>query len=901
MAVWMRQGEMKSAGVLSQLVMQGRRPIILNENCIKKRKIDEFEILVDCDKSNDKEGRSPSKCPPPGTISKSEKVGPVLGRFSSPVPILERGEYASMVDESIYLGDKDSCHIERVLETGQLCSKKGMKLGKQKTHAAKKPRPDQDSEEKMWELYSCGLISYVKLCLISSKFLFANNQIENDVVNPTEMDKSPAACCGLGEHQPILDEQIGLVCKYCYAYTPPSWRRDRKDFDDLPSSIISQIQFQDSACGSPNSVNRAKGATVWDLIAGVEKEMYPHQREGFEFMWKNIAGDIRIEKLKQPLPDGGRGCIISHAPGTGKTRLTIMFLLTFLKLYPTCRPVIIAPRGMLLTWESEFIKWHVNIPFHNLNKEELSGEENAIAANIIGQVGGGGGMSRDYIRLLKLYSWMKGRSVLGVSYKLFEKLAGEKGRKGQNEQIRKVLRELPGLLVLDEGHTPRNNQSLIWKTLTKVATQRRIILSGTPFQNNLTELYNTLCLVNPKFDNHLGSEYNISRSETRGRKGNLDRKKWINLTSSIGKNSGDGLKKLKAMLDPFVHVHKGTILQENLLGLRDTLVFLHPTELQKTLLENASKSQHIFHRIRMVSLISVHPSLAAVEMRTFSAHKSKLEEIESDFEAGVKTKFVMNLIWLADALGERVLVFSQYIDPLVYIKNRITSHFSWSEGKEVLYMDGQLDVNQRQDSISSFNDDTSEAKVLLASERACSEGINLVGASRVVLLDTVWNPSIEKQAISRAYRLGQKKVVYVYRLFTSGTEVKIYAQQVQKQRMSQLIFSPRDGQACQSDKSPVVSGDKVLEAMLGDQRFGRSFERIIHQPKESDLIEIFGDCFSFLVQNDDQFASHQPRRAAFAEVLAVHHWRTSLPTYFSSVLGKAVSGRYINFGRVYDS
>ncbi|KAL0429458.1 UNVERIFIED_CONTAM: SNF2 domain-containing protein CLASSY 3 [Sesamum radiatum] len=580
---------------------------------------------------------------------------------------------------------------------------------------------------------------------------------ENDVVNPTEMDKSPAACCGRGEHQPILDEQIGLVCKYCYAVildikhvlppfcTPPSWRRDRKDFDDLPSSIISQIQFQDSACGSPNSINCAKGATVWDLIPGVEKEMYPHQREGFEFMWRNIAGDIRIEKLKQPLPDGGRGCIISHAPGTGKTRLTIMFLLTFLKLYPTCRPVIIAPRGMLLTWESEFIKWHVHIPFHNLNKEELSGDENGIAANLIGQVGGGGGMSRDYIRLLKLYSWMKGRSILGISYKLFEKLAGEKGKKGRNEQIRKVLRELPG----------------------------------------------------------------------------------------------DGLNKLKAMLDPFVHVHKGTILQENLLGLRDTLVFLHPTELQKTLLENASKSRHIFHRIRMVSLISVHPSLAALELGTFSPHKSKLEEIESDFEAGVKTKFVMNLIWLADALGERVLIFSQYIDPLVFIKNRITSHFSWSEGKEVLYMDGQL-VNQRQDSISSFNDDTSEAKVLLASERACSEGINLVGASRVVLLDTVWNPSIEKQAISRAYRLGQKKVVYVYRLFTSGTEVKIYAQQVQKQRMSQLIFSPRDGQACQSDKSPVVSGDKVLEAMLGDQKFGRSFEKIIHQPKESDLIEIFG-------------------------------------------------------------
>ncbi|KAK6119195.1 hypothetical protein DH2020_047069 [Rehmannia glutinosa] len=268
----------------------------------------------------------------------------------------------------------------------------------------------------------------------------------------------------------------------------------------------------------------------------------------------------------------------------------------------------------------------------------------------------------------------------------------------------------------------------------------------------------------------------------------------MDLTSSIGKDTNDGLKKLKSMLDPFVHVHKGTILKESLPGLRDTLVFLHPTELQKNLLEASTKTRNIFHRVREVSLVSVHPSLMLTKKLSPDL-KSELEEIEKDIDAGIK------------------------------------SRFSWKEGRELLYMDGQLDEKQRQDSICSFNDDKSESKVLLASERACSEGINLIGASRVVLLDTVWNPSVEKQAVSRAYRIGQKKVVYVYRLFTSGTEVGQYAQQVQKERMSQLIFSPGDGETCRDDVSLEVSEDKVLEAMLGHERFSRIFEKIIRSQR----------------------------------------------------------------------
>ncbi|KAL8061859.1 hypothetical protein ABFX02_02G110200 [Erythranthe guttata] len=725
-------------------------------------------------------------------------------------------------------------------------------------------------EKSEWEKEMDSLFHDLELGLRGFEIDHISSKTENDDV--VEIDTSPAACCRRGEHQLILEDEIGIVCKYCAAvileikyvlppfYTAPSRKRDRREYSEeySPNSKTDRkIQFQDAAykeAAAPDSIGTR--GTVWDLIPGVENEMYPHQREGFEFIWRNIAGGTSLRNLQQPLTDtGGKGCIISHAPGTGKTRLTIVFLAAFLKLYPNCRPVIIAPKGMLLTWEIEFVKWKVNIPFHNMNKEELSENENEFAAKICAQLGGGGGISKEHVRWVKLCKWMQGRSILGISYQLFEKLVGVKTQKGdknkknknknknenEDEKMREFLLEYPGLLVLDEGHTPRNQQSLIWKALTKVSTKRCIILSGTPFQNNLTELYNTLCLVNPSIANQ-GNWYGNSK-KTRGRPPkSADRKEWTNL----GKNTDDGLKKLKMMLDPFVHVHKGTILEESLPGLRDTIVFLHPTELQKNLLETCAQERCIFHRTSLVSMVSVHPSLFPEEKRRSVAQKNVLEEIESDIEAGVKLKFVMKLIYLADALGERVLIFSQYIHPLVFIKKQIKSHFSWNEGREILYMDGQLDERQRQDSISSFNDERSEAKVLLASLRACSEGINLVGASRVVLLDTVWNPSVEKQAISRAYRIGQKKVVYVYRLFTSGTEVRQYSQQAYKERISQLIFADvdDDGEICRSDKSKMVREDRVLDAMAGIEGFGDIFEKIIHQPKESDLIQMFGlvDC-----------------------------------------------------------
>uniref|UniRef100_A0A3Q7HU95 Helicase C-terminal domain-containing protein n=1 Tax=Solanum lycopersicum TaxID=4081 RepID=A0A3Q7HU95_SOLLC len=142
-----------------------------------------------------------------------------------------------------------------------------------------------------------------------------------------------------------------------------------------------------------------------------------------------------------------------------------------------------------------------------------------------------------------------------------------------------------------------------------------------------------------------------------------------------------------------------------------------------------------------------------------------------DLYIGVKTKFVVELIKLCDGPKERVIIFTQLLEPLKLIKEQLISLFGWTLDREILYMDGTLDAEQRQISINSLNDPKSDVKKLLASIKACSKGRSLIRVSSVVFLDVLWNPSVEQQAISRAYRNGQTKFVHVYCPVTSKWEV----------------------------------------------------------------------------------------------------------------------------------
>ncbi|XP_031390089.1 SNF2 domain-containing protein CLASSY 3-like [Punica granatum] len=698
--------------------------------------------------------------------------------------------------------------------------------------------------EDLWKMMNLGL----KADQIGSY----SPRNEDTDADDTELETSQTALCRQGKHVLILDEQIGQRCRYCSHiaveidgyYAPfdnfPSETQHRGYYRDKDAATLDSLQFQAPKDCSADYFGPTGSGTVWDLIPGTRNQLYPHQKEGFEFMWRNLAGSIILDELRnrslQKHKDVG-GCIISHAPGTGKTRLTLVFLQAYLELFPDSHPVIIAPSSLLLTWEDEKKKWGVGVPFHNLNGK-LSGKEDIEAVKMLDSHR----LSRniDSIRMVKLYSWSKSKSILVVSYEMFAKLTKESAR---IEQMRKILLELPGLVILDEGHTPRNRESDVWNQIMRLKTKKRVSLSGTPFQNNFDELHNTLYVVRPKIAESIPPH--LKRFCKRG------------TSTYIDGNPDEGINEIKAIMAPFVHLHKGDILQKNLPGLRDTVVVLNPSELQLDVLRSIQgaddtetakrkRKDNVFDFEHKQALISVHPSLVlslkAEERSVISREEEKLERHKLNPSEGVKTRFLVEFLRLCLTMGEKVLVFSQYIDPLDSIALQLSSVFKWTKGREVLMMTGKLSMNQRQPIINLFNDPDSEARVLLASIRACAEGINLVGASRIILLDVVWNPSKEKQAISRAYRLGQKRVVYTYHLIMKGTsEWEKYQKQAHKDRLSELVFTATTSNGDKNEKKlGVVFYDKILEEMTSHPKLRDLFHQIRYQPKQMDLVENFG-------------------------------------------------------------
>ncbi|KAL0429425.1 UNVERIFIED_CONTAM: SNF2 domain-containing protein CLASSY 3 [Sesamum radiatum] len=627
-------------------------------------------------------------------------------------------------------------------------------------------------------------------------------------------EETQHARCSRGEHE--------LVEKTCT-------ESERKRYSETEQLIEFDGFHLQSSKDNVAEFNNSANGTVWSIKPGIRESMYEHQQEGFEFLWKNLAGSINLDELKSTDPGGVGGCIISHAPGTGKTRLTIVFLESYLKLFPNCRPVIITPASMLLTWEEEFRKWNVEFPFYNLNNLEFLGKENKNALRLLAGAKRG---NKDAIRMVKIYSWNMGRSILGISYSLFEKLTGEKFIKekttekrerviidGKTKALRKILLEKPGLVILDEGHTPRNRRSNIWNVLLKVQTKKRVILSGTPFQNNFGELFNTLHIVRPAIADVLAQEKTFAEMIASRRMSSKRKYKEENYHSTLITEAIDrAVEKLKISMSPFVHVHKGTILQQSLPGLRDCVILLKPPALQKSLIERLEGSPSTFHFEHKVALISVHPYLFQ------HSDSTEEERIGIDLEAvqasklnpneGVKTKFILEFVRLSVAMNEKVLIFSQYIQPLELIKEQLKEIFKWVDGKQILRMQGKLEQKQRQMLINVFNDQQSESRVMLASTR---------------------------QAICRAYRIGQKKFVYTYHLMTLGTtEADKYCRQAEKDRLSELVFTSSSNESNKQKHPCLGIEDRILEEMVGHAKLKEMFEKIINQPKDADLIQNFG-------------------------------------------------------------
>ncbi|XP_010932641.1 protein CHROMATIN REMODELING 35 [Elaeis guineensis] len=580
------------------------------------------------------------------------------------------------------------------------------------------------------------------------------------------------------KHSPVLQDDLGIVCRICgviqksidtifeyqWAKAPRAARihmsgsRNTKDVDET---------FQYFG----HKISEDFMAADISIHPRHLKQMKPHQLEGFNFLVRNLVND-------KP-----GGCILAHAPGTGKTFMLISFVQSFLAKYPFARPLVVLPKGILPVWKKEFQQWQVeDIPLYDFYSSKADNRSQQLEV---------------------LRSWQENSSILFLGYKQFTNIICDNDASKIASACRESLLKVPTLLILDEGHTPRNENTYVLDSLAKVQTPRKVVLSGTLFQNHVREVFTILNLVRPKFlrldtsrdaVNRILSRVDISSCKRLSKSS-----KFYDLVEETLQHDDNFKRKvrviqdLREMTEDVLHYYKGDFLDE-LPGLVDFTVLLKVSAKQKAIVQTLKKFEK-FKKSSVGSAVYIHPHLLDILENTAGDNKVYFDDEKIDglldsvnVRDGVKTKFFLNILSLSQSAGEKVLAFSHYILPLKFLERLLVKMKGWHSGKEIFMISGDSSPEQRELAMEQFNN-SPDAKVFFGSIKACGEGISLVGASRIVILDVHLNPSVTRQAIGRAFRPGQEKKVYTYRLVAADSpEEEDHETSFRKELISKMWF-----------------------------------------------------------------------------------------------------------------
>jgi DNA excision repair protein ERCC-6 len=337
-----------------------------------------------------------------------------------------------------------------------------------------------------------------------------------------------------------------------------------------------------------------------------------------------------------------------------------------------------------------------------------------------------------------------------------------------------------GYAVLDEGHKIRNPNTAITIYCKELRTANRIILSGTPIQNNLTELWSLFDFVFPM---RLGTLVSFrTQFETPIRIGGYANASNLQVETAIR-----CAEALKETISPYLLQRWKVDVAADLPKKTERVLFCEITPLQRQQYQIFLDSEemksilagkrHSLYGIDILRKICNHPDLVDHKR---SSHKPGYGEPS---KSG-KMRVVKGLLEMWKKAGHKTLLFAQHRIMLDILEKFISS----IGGFKYRRMDGNTSIKERQDLVDEFNKDQ-DLHVFLLTTKVGGLGVNLTGANRVIIYDPDWNPSTDIQARERAWRLGQKREVEIYRLMTAGTiEEKIYHRQVFKQILTNKVL-----------------------------------------------------------------------------------------------------------------
>ncbi|EXB93143.1 Transcriptional regulator ATRX-like protein [Morus notabilis] len=558
----------------------------------------------------------------------------------------------------------------------------------------------------------------------------------------------------------------------------------------------------DASKGYIVNVVREKGEEAVRIPPSISAKLKVHQIAGIRFMWENIIQSVR--KVKSG--DRGLGCILAHTMGLGKTLQVIALLYTAMRCVDLgLRTVlIVVPVNVLHNWRKEFLKWKPSEvkPLRVFMLEDVSRERR-------GEL---------------LAKWRAKGGVFLIGYAAFRNLSFGKNVKDRNmaREICYALQDGPDILVCDEAHVIKNTRADVTQALKQVKCQRRIALTGSPLQNNLMDFQNPI--ENGQHTNSTLGDVKI-----------MNQRSHILYEQLKGFVQRMDMAVVKTDLPPktvFVIAVKLSPLQRKLYK---RFLDVHGFTNYKVSSENIGK-RSFFAGYQALAQIWNHPGILQLKkddkdsvrredaIENFLADESSKkqknlngvlpgknddgllpkgwwnnllhEKSYKEIDYSGKMVLLLDILAMSSNVGDKALVFSQSILTLDLIELYLSKLSRpgekgkfWKKGKDWYRLDGRTESSERQKLVESFNDPLNErVKCCLISTRAGSLGINLHAANRVIIVDGSWNPTYDLQAIYRAWRYGQKKPVFAYRLMAHGTmEEKIYKRQVTKEGLAARV------------------------------------------------------------------------------------------------------------------
>lgn len=503
-----------------------------------------------------------------------------------------------------------------------------------------------------------------------------------------------------------------------------------------------------------------RGKQIVDVVVDpiLTKNLREHQREGVQFMYECVMGMREY---------GGEGAILADEMGLGKTLQTIALLWTLLKQNPIHedppvikKALIVCPVTLINNWRKEFRKW--------LGNERV-----------------GVFVADDKHTRLTDFTMGKSYSVMIIGY--------EKLRTVQDD-----LKKGAGIdiVIADEGHRLKTAQNKSAQAIKSLNTERRIILSGTPIQNDLSEFFVMVDFVNPG----LLGKYSTFKREFEG--AILKSRQPGAVAKDVEKGEARS-KELAELTGQFILRRTADVIAKYLPPKTEYVVFCRPTDAQALVYRSVLSSpvfgavlgspEAAFQLITILKKVCNSPSLLNAKTPDEGNPNQTVSSLLADIPPSLlKSPGASGKLQVLDSLlhrlrtttREKVVLVSNYISTLDILANLLTA-LSYP----FLRLDGSTPPSKRQPLVDKFNrTDASACFAFLLSAKAGGMGLNLIGASRLVLFDIDWNPSVDQQAMARIHRDGQKRPCMVYRLLTAGAlDEKIYQRQLTKQGLAAAV------------------------------------------------------------------------------------------------------------------